>query len=165
MKAKSLYYKEYIRDIKRKNISTILYTSSSIGNQINMNNSFLCWIIRQVVKRNGFLLFQNLAIEMHPKENAIKKRRLFEQTKKQQLSWKKSWVKVTGQQMCMKWGFKRLVGLLKVHHNLTNREIRNRYLSRNNIQVKYFVNDFFLSIWNTYIRNTDFLNGSMECIG
>ena len=42
MIAKSLYYKEPIGDIKRKKISTILYAASSIGNQINMNDSFLC---------------------------------------------------------------------------------------------------------------------------
>ena len=68
MIAKSLYYKEHIGDIKKKKIPTILYAASSIGNQINMNDSFLCRMIGQVVKRNRILLFQNLAMEMHPQK-------------------------------------------------------------------------------------------------
>ena len=80
MIAKSLYYKEHIGDIKKKKISTILYAASSIGNQINMNDSFLCRMVGQVVKRNRILFFQNLAMEMHP-QKMQKKRRLFERTK------------------------------------------------------------------------------------
>ena len=68
MIAKSLHYKEHIGDIKRKKISIILYAASSIGNQINMSDSFLCWMIGQVLKRNRILLFQNLAMEMHSKK-------------------------------------------------------------------------------------------------
>ena len=136
MIAKSLHYKEQIGDIKRKKISILLYAASSIENQINMNDSFLCWMIGQVLKRNRILLFQNLAMEMTSKKMQ-KNRRLFERTKKQQLSWKKSRVKVAGQQLCMKWGLKRLVGFLKVHHSLTNHEIWNRYVNHSNIQGRY----------------------------
>ena len=88
MIAKSLYYKEHIEDIKKKKIPTILYAASSIGNQINMNDSFLCRMIGQVVKRNRILLFQNLAMEMHPQKRQ-KKRRLFERTKNNSSSEKK----------------------------------------------------------------------------
>ena len=42
MMAKSLYYNKHIGNIKRRKISTILYAASNIGNQITMNDSFLC---------------------------------------------------------------------------------------------------------------------------
>ena len=59
-------------------------------------------------------------------------------------------MKVTGQQLSMKWGLKHLVDLLKVHHSLTNQEIRNRYVNHNNIQGKYFVNGLF-SVYEIHI--------------
>ena len=59
-------------------------------------------------------------------------------------------MKVTGQQLRMKWGLKRLVGLLKVRHSITNQEIQNRYVNHNNIQGKYFVNDLF-SVYEIHI--------------
>ena len=87
--AKTLYYKEHIGDLKKKKTSAVLY-AASIGNQINMRYSFLCWMTGQVVKRNRILLFQNLAMGMHPqKMQKKKKRRLFEGTKNNSSSEKK----------------------------------------------------------------------------
>ena len=137
MIAKSLHYKEHIGDIKRKKISIILYAASSIGNQINMSDSFLCWMIGQVLKRNRILLFQNLAMEMHSKKMQ-KKMSLVQTDKKTTTLLKKKLGEGRRPTMkCMKWGLKRLVGFLKVHHSLTNHEIRNRYVNHSNNQVRY----------------------------
>ena len=86
--AKTLYYKEHIGDLKKKKTSAVLY-AASIGNQINMRYSFLCWMTGQVVKRNRILLFQNLAMDMHPQKMQKKKTPFVRRDKKQQFFWEK----------------------------------------------------------------------------
>ena len=147
--AKTLYYKEHIGDLKKKKTSAVLY-AASIGNQINMRYSFLCWMTGQVVKRNRILLFQNLAMDMHPQKMQKKKNAVYSKGQKTTVLLRKSCVKVRDQQLCMKWGSKGLVGLLKVHHSLINHEIWNRYVNHNNIRGKYFVNDLF-SVYEIHI--------------
>ena len=141
MIAKSLYYKQHIGDTKRKKISTILYAASSIGNQINMNDSFLCLMFGQVVKRNCILLFQNLTIKcIHRK---CKKTPFVRTDKKTIVLLKKKLGKGHRPTIGYEMGIETSGRPFKSTSSLTNQEIQNRYVNLNNIQGKYFVNDLF----------------------